>query len=122
MLPDPQIDVEDLLNRLGQKRIERYDDTKYRFSCPFPGHKHGDANPSAFMWSQHKSPWKWFYCHGCGEQGDLATFLSKIEAINILEARQKLREWYASEYQEERSFVEKLQELRKKPRVSPIIE
>jgi DNA primase len=41
------------------------------FSCPFPGHKHGDADPSLAVTPSNGR----YFCFTCGKSGDLITWL-----------------------------------------------
>jgi len=50
--------------------------------CPF----HGEKTPS-FMVNPDRGTWK---CFGCGEGGDVFTFLEKIEGLDFVEALEKL--------------------------------
>lgn len=50
--------------------------------CPF----HGEKTPS-FMVNPERGTWK---CFGCGEGGDVFTFLEKIEGLDFAEALEKL--------------------------------
>lgn len=50
--------------------------------CPF----HGEKTPS-FMVNPERGTWK---CFGCGEGGDVFTFLEKIEGLDFSEALEKL--------------------------------
>ena len=60
---------------------------EYEGICPF----HDDHNPSFQVYTDEKNK-EWFKCQGCGEHGDIITFLKKIEncddkkAIDVLES------------------------------------
>lgn len=54
----------------------------YKFVCPF----HDDINPSLSMRKDNGV----FFCFGCGEKGDLITFIQKYEKISYDEARKKV--------------------------------
>lgn len=54
----------------------------YKGKCPF----HKDDTPS-FVVSPEKGLW---HCFGCGEGGDIVTFLMKIERISFVDAAQRL--------------------------------
>lgn len=41
------------------------------FHCPFPGHKHGDSNPSLSVTNDNGR----YYCFSCGQSGDVITWL-----------------------------------------------
>ena len=51
--------------------------------CPF----HADKNPSLFVNAEKEV----FHCHGCGEGGDVFTFISKIEGIPIGDVLKRYR-------------------------------
>jgi DNA primase len=58
--------------------------TNYKGHCPF----HKDDTPS-FMINPEKGLW---HCFGCGEGGDVFSFLMKVEKIDFLEAAKRLAE------------------------------
>lgn len=66
------------------------------FSCPFPGHKHGDTNPSASM-NIHNTAW---LCFGCQRRGNAATFLASLEEVTVFAARKWLREYFGGGFRE----------------------
>jgi len=96
-----KIDVVDFLNALG---IQNIDDgrTEVMFSCPFPGHSHGDSTPSASMSKvpipnrsgDGEFPPTTFHCFTCGKSGTAITFLAEHENISPLKAALWLREEY----------------------------
>ena len=55
----------------------------YRARCPF----HEDRNPSFVVYPQSQS----FYCFGCGERGDVLSFLMRQERLTFPEALNALR-------------------------------
>src|SRR5437870_9868238 len=56
----------------------------YRARCPF----HDDRNPSFVVYPQTQT----FYCFGCGEHGDVLSFLMRQERLTFPEALKVLRE------------------------------
>jgi DNA primase len=90
-VPDfSQVDVKVFLTELGMKNI-REDRTRrgieVRFSCPFPGHAHGDQNPSATMNAESTA----YRCWGCGMKGNATTFLAELENVSPLQAAEWIR-------------------------------
>lgn len=67
------VDVVKFLEELEIRNIEEQGD-EVNFSCPFPGHRSGDQNPSAYMNADTTA----FYCHGCKRKGNALTFLSDL--------------------------------------------
>ncbi len=56
----------------------------YSGLCPF----HSEKSPSFYLYPETQS----FYCFGCGEGGDVITFIKKINNIDYLEAVKMLAE------------------------------
>lgn len=54
----------------------------YKAKCPF----HNEKTPSFFISPTRQS----FYCFGCGEKGDIFSFVQKFESIDFKEALQNL--------------------------------
>lgn len=54
-----------------------------KFSCPFPGHKHGDHNPSLGATPATQT----FYCFTCGKTGDLITWLREYRGLDWKEIK-----------------------------------
>lgn len=86
------VDVEDMLTALGIRNAREIANNEVQFSCPFPGHSHGDEEPSACM---NKATTAWF-CFGCGKKGNAISFLAELENISPLHAARLLRERYES--------------------------
>jgi len=47
------------------------------FSCPFPGHKHGDSKPSLSVTPDNGR----FFCFSCGRKGDVITWLQEYRGL-----------------------------------------
>jgi len=75
-----KLDIVDIIREYlpGLKKAGR----NYKTLCPF----HGEKTPS-FSVNQDKQI---FYCFGCGEGGDMFSFVMKIENITFFEAMKKL--------------------------------
>lgn len=91
------INVVDFLEHLEIANVSQATADEVQFSCPFPGHLHGDERPSAYMNDGTKNPrlttaWK---CHGCGRSGNAITFLADHEHISRGRAQRWLKEHYA---------------------------
>lgn len=91
------VNVIDFLENLDVRNISQATSDEVQFSCPFPGHTHGDDDASAYMNDGSKEPrlttvWK---CHGCGRAGNGITFLSEHEQISRTKAHRELKELYA---------------------------
>lgn len=73
------IDIVDYIGRsVNLSKVGSY----YRGLCPF----HSDNDPSFYV-----NPKKKFYhCFGCGEKGDIITFIQKTENLSFIEALEKL--------------------------------
>src|SRR5262245_21805352 len=86
-----KVDVVQFLTELGMRNL-REDGTRrgveVRFSCPFPGHAHGDSNPSATMNADSTA----YRCWGCGMKGNAITFLAELEGVSPVLASQWIRE------------------------------
>lgn len=85
------IDVLDFLENLDQENLRREGMREVRFSCPYPGHEHGDASASAYM-NLETTAW---YCHGCKRRGNAITFAASMLNISPIKAKRLLREAYA---------------------------
>lgn len=48
------------------------------FSCPFPGHKHGDKKPALSVTPANGR----YYCFACGRSGDLITWLREYRGMS----------------------------------------
>lgn len=90
-----RVDAFEFLDRLGVENLDPRGDEVY-YSCPFPGHAHGDASRSASMNVDTGS----FHCFGCGRSGNMVTFLSELEGVPPHRARRLIAEAFAKEYEE----------------------
>jgi len=82
-----KIDVIEFLEELDIKNITKKGNNAI-FSCPFGDHLNGDRHPSANMRLTDTV----FHCFSCGRSGNAVTFLSELEDVSVLKARQWLRE------------------------------
>jgi DNA primase len=76
-----RLDIIDVVG--GYVRLQK-SGREYKGLCPF----HGEKTPS-FMVNQERQV---FHCHGCGEGGDLLTFVQKIERLDFRETLEMLAE------------------------------
>lgn len=90
-----RVDVVDMLDALDVFNVQEQGD-EVLFSCPFPGHSHGDEKPSAYM---NRQTTAWF-CHGCKRRGNAVTFVAEHENVSKLQATRFLREEYDSTFRE----------------------
>lgn len=96
------VEVERFLVALGAENVERTKDDELKFSCLFPGHNHGDSDPSAYMNTGEADPekttlWK---CFGCGRGGTAIDFLALREDCSFEQAKIWLREEFGGEFRE----------------------
>lgn len=70
------VDVPAFLDALGVKNVSANGE-EISFSCPFPGHTHGDNRPSARMNAKTTA---WF-CHGCKRHGNAITFTAWLQGV-----------------------------------------
>lgn len=102
------IDVPQFLAALGVRNISPVG-SEVSFSCPFPGHAHGDERPSARMNSQTTA----WYCHGCKRSGNAVTFSADLQGVTNHVAW----DWIVTSYGEGRvdispdDFVDELDEI-----------
>ena len=94
------VNVIDLLENFDIANIDKATADEVIFSCPFPGHTHGDERPSAYMNDGSKNPelttlWK---CHGCGRSGNAVGFVSEYMNVSRQQARLWLKQHYAPGY------------------------
>ena len=94
------VNAVDFLENFDVANISQATADEVMFSCPFPGHTHGDETPSAYMNDGSKDPdlttlWK---CFGCGRSGNAVTFLTEYLDISPQQARRDIKEHYAPGY------------------------
>src|SRR3954466_16372698 len=91
------VDITEFLEALDIANIFQAKSDEIAFSCPFPGHSHGDERPSAYMNTGEKD-WrkatKWT-CFGCKRSGNAITFLAEHEHINRMLASARIKERFA---------------------------
>jgi DNA primase len=66
------------------------------FSCPFPGHTHGDERPSAYM-NVDTTLW---WCFGCHSKGNAISFVAQVQQVSQADAQRWLRDTYGIEFVE----------------------
>ena len=97
----PQSDIDEVLSRVSivdvvgdYVALKAGGNGEFKGLCPF----HGEKSPS-FGVSSTKNLW---HCFGCGEGGNLFQFLNKIDALDFVEAMEKLasRVGYTLNYEE----------------------
>jgi len=126
------VDVEDFLDSMQISKWRRATADEILYSCPYPGHSHGDETPSAYMNTGAKdraktTNWK---CHGCGRQGTAVAFYAHVENVSKQEARRVLKAQYAPNFRApkggsilaelEQRFAEPTR-LRKRAENNPVI-
>lgn len=82
-----RIDVEQMLLEMGMENVN-VEGNEIRYSCPWPGHAHGDKTPSAFMNRETTA----FICFTCGARGNAVHFVAFVEGVSPILARRWLRE------------------------------
>lgn len=72
----------DIVQIISERRQLQHSGTNWRGLCPF----HSEKSPSFFVSEQMQR----YKCFGCGENGDVFTFLEKYEGMTFAEALQYL--------------------------------
>jgi DNA primase len=92
-----RIDAQDMLEQLEIENISQATADELVFSCPFPGHSHGDEKPSCYMNDGSKNPalTTVFKCHGCGRAGNAISFVAEHQGISRQKAALELKDHYA---------------------------
>lgn len=85
-----KIDTEHFLEVMKVENLTSATEFEFMFSCPFPGHSHGDQSPSAYM---NKESTAWM-CHGCKRSGNAITFYEEFENVTRQQARVTLQKVY----------------------------
>jgi DNA primase len=89
---DPScIDVEDFLECLEIRNIDRATEKEFCFSCPYPAHVKGDESPSAYMNVATTA----FFCHSCHAKGNAISFTTDVLGISPITAIRFLKQRYA---------------------------
>jgi|tagenome__1003787_1003787.scaffolds.fasta_scaffold20818632_2 DNA primase len=113
------VDVADFLSTLQIENVHKAKADEFNFSCPFPGHTHGDASPSAYMNDGSKdktktSAWK---CWGCGRTGNGITFYAELAGVSKAEAAAHIRLTWAPRFRAPKGgTISKEFELRQRER------
>jgi Toprim-like len=94
------VNVIDFLEEFDVANISHIKADEVQFSCPFPGHTHGDSSPSACMNDGSKDPalttlWT---CYGCHRGGNAVTFYAEHKGVSAQVARREIKEHYAPGY------------------------
>lgn len=88
---DPScIDVEDFLDCLEVRNVEKATEKEIRFSCPLQAHAAGDENPSAYMNLDTTA----FFCHSCHAKGNAVTLAASILDVSPVVSTRMLRQRY----------------------------
>jgi DNA primase len=91
------VDVADMLERLGIRNARPASGgAEMNFSCPQPGHAHGDEDPSAYMNTETTA----FFCQGCKWRGNALSFVEFAAQVSRATAQRLLREWYGIDFDE----------------------
>ena len=97
-----KIDILDVVSKhVKLKKVGKY----YCGLCPF----HKETKPSFYVSPEMQI----FKCFGCGEGGNVISFLMKIENLSFKDVLEKLKEEYGLEIKEKKpkSFIKKLIEI-----------
>lgn len=86
------IDVEDYLECLEIRNIERATEKEFKFSCPLPAHATGDESPSAYMNIYTTQ----FFCHSCHAKGNAVSLAAQILGCSPIQAVRMLKQRYTS--------------------------
>jgi DNA primase len=108
------IDVEDFLDCLEIRNVQKTTDTEIQFSCPFPAHIRGDQNPSASMNTETTA----FICYSCHARGDAITFTASVLGVSPIVAIRMLKQRYSPRGidPDSRSMVEEIHRILYKPK------
>lgn len=102
-----RVDVQDFLEKAEVNNVQRATADEIKCSCPFPGHTHGDTDPSLYMNTGEKNSalTTVFKCHGCGRSGNAITFYAELENISKQDAAHRLRDEYAPDFRKPRDGI-----------------
>ena len=94
------VDVIDFLENFDIANITPINADEVLFSCPFPGHVHGDSTPSACMnnGSKDSALTTLWTCYGCKRGGNAVTFYEEYHGVSKQVARRAVKEHYAPGY------------------------
>lgn len=88
---DPScIEVDDYLDCLDIRNVEKATEHEYRFSCPMPAHATGDDSPSAYMNANTTA----VFCHSCHFKGNAVTLAAEILGVSPIQATRMLKQRY----------------------------
>lgn len=88
---DPSIvDIEDFLDVLEVRNLQKATAEEMKFSCPLPSHPGSDQDPSCYMNINTTA----YFCHGCHSKGNAIHFTSEMLGITPLEAIRMLKQRY----------------------------
>lgn len=73
--------------------------------CPLPGHK--DSTPS-FSVSQDSQGFFLYHCFGCGDGGDVISFVQKTDNLSFIQAVNSVKETLGSNWNKEKAHVEQV--------------
>lgn len=106
------IDVLDFLECLEIRNIQRATEREFRFSCPYPAHSTGDADPSCYMNVETTA----YMCHSCHAKGNAVQFASDILGLSPIETTRMLKQRYSPHGidPDSRNRVEELRRAREK--------
>jgi DNA primase len=97
MIDLSSVDVLDMLARLDMKNTRLTSGGREAcFSCPKPGHAHGDERPSAYM-NVDTTLW---WCFGCHSKGTAISFVAEVQQVSYADAQRWLRDTYGIEFVE----------------------
>lgn len=94
------VDAVEFLTGLDVANIS-CDDREVSFSCPFPGHRFGDINPSASM-NRETTAW---ICFGCGAKGSAVTMLAGLKNVSRVQATR----WIAERWLPDQAYIDDLE-------------
>ncbi|SDO47099.1 DNA primase [Desulforhopalus singaporensis] len=96
----------DIVQVIGEHVELKRSGARYLGLCPF----HGEKTPSFSVHPGHQ----FFHCFGCGESGDVFSFVMKYQNLNFVEALKLLAEKYRIDLPENRQTTEQQEKSRKR--------
>lgn len=100
------VDTSDFLHSLDIQNISE-DDQEIRFSCPYPDHRFGDKNPSAYM-NVETTAWT---CFGCGAKGNAISFLAYVKNVSRVQAAKWIAEKWLPQFAEVDNMEQYIRQL-----------